>query len=409
MREDGGREEESAFAEVSSSLKGVSGNLPGQVKESVSQVSLAGRIRGLPAKIVLIVLASAVALGAGELVARMVAGAAPFDEEMVRLPHLTERDRELRWRYPPAEGRNSLGLRDGDIGDKAPDATRVLFLGDSLVWSSETGSGLLATEVLEANLNRVAGGDQDFEVINAGVPGYTTYQELEFLRVYGLEMEPDLVLLGFVFNDVYCPYLHRPTREGILDSEPSHHLHHFDTSTRIGSLLSGSYLAHLAYFAGERALRALSGRPSFPFERRGDFYLAWKAHGWRCTERLLEAMREELEARGVPLVVIVYPIRDQLTATYLEADREHVLYPQLRVTGICRELDIPYLDLTPILAEGGGRALFRDSLHLGPEGNDLVAATLTGYLTGDGGGLLGPAGGMRCRREPGGFRRPGVG
>src|SRR5215831_13184093 len=30
-----------------------------------------------------------------------------------------------------------------------------------------------------------------FEVINAGIPGYTTYQELEFLKIYGLYMEPD--------------------------------------------------------------------------------------------------------------------------------------------------------------------------------------------------------------------------
>jgi hypothetical protein len=46
-------------------------------------------------------------------------------------------------------------------------------------------------------------------VINAGMPGYTTYQELEFLKLYGLEMEPDLVVLGFVFNDVVANELEK--------------------------------------------------------------------------------------------------------------------------------------------------------------------------------------------------------
>jgi hypothetical protein len=120
-------------------------------------------------------------------------------------------------------------------------------------------------------------------------------------------------------------------------------------------------------------------------------------------------MREELDARGVPLLVIVYPIRDQLTAASLEADREHVLYPQRRIAGICRELDIPLLDLTPILIEGGGRALFRDSLHLGATGNDLVTEALTEYLTGDGGDLLGRGGGSSAATPPGDVGRPGVG
>jgi hypothetical protein len=44
-------------------------------------------------------------------------------------------------------------------------------------------------------------------MINAGIPGYTTYQEFEFLKIYGLDMEPDVVVLGLVFNDGYDKYL----------------------------------------------------------------------------------------------------------------------------------------------------------------------------------------------------------
>ena len=120
----------------------------------------------------------------------------------------------LRWKYSHAEGRNSLGLRNREVGQKK-DQFRILFLGDSLVFDSETTSGLLYTQVVEERLNKENKGKREIEIINAGIPGYTTYQELEFLKVHGLDMNPDLVILGFVFNDLYYKYLHRPTKKKV--------------------------------------------------------------------------------------------------------------------------------------------------------------------------------------------------
>ncbi len=350
--------------------------------------------------------------------ARLLVRAWPFDREIARPPHLTERDAALRWRFSPSEGRNSLGLKNREIGLKPATTTRILFLGDSLVWSGETTSGQLYTEIIEANLNDPAQSSRDptvgrgftprpaslpgqravqtttpddetaasnrhthrFEVINAGIPGYTTYQELEFLRAYGLQMDPDLVILAFVFNDVYFKYLHKPTSDSILDSEPSHHLHHFDPDAFPGSLVARSYFAHLLYFAGERVGRRALGRTTFPFQLRGDFYLAWKPHGWRHTPRLLASMQDVLHRHGAHMLAVTFPIRDQVTEAYLRVDRDYVLYPQRQIATNCRELDIPLVDLTPALMEGGGSELFRDSLHLTGTGNDLVAEVLTGYL-----------------------------
>jgi hypothetical protein len=198
-------------------------------------------------------------------------------------------------------------------------------------------------------------------------------------------MEPALVILSFVFNDVYFKYLHKPTSRTMLGSEPSHRLHHFDTSTLPGSLLARSYLAHLSYFAGERLVRRLAGRPSFDFQIRGDFYLAWKDHGWDHTARLLGEMKHELSTRGIGFMVMVTPIRDQLEYESLKLDRDLVLYPQCRIAQVCRDLDIPLLDLTPTLLNDGDSQLYADFLHLAPAGNDVVAETLTQYLVdGDG-------------------------
>jgi len=54
--------------------------------------------------------------------------------------------------------------------------------------------------LLEEKLNK----DDDrmqFEVINAGVPGYDTKRELEYLQKKGKDLSPDLILLTFVLND----------------------------------------------------------------------------------------------------------------------------------------------------------------------------------------------------------------
>ena len=170
--------------------------------------------------ILLLVSSLICALFIGEGITRLRLAAWPFQPELHEMPYLTDKDINLRWRFPPQDGKNSLGLRNREIMQKDKNVFRIMFLGDSLIWSSETSSGKLYTEVIEENLNNVLKTDKNIEVINAGIPGYTTYQELEFLKVYGLDMQPDLVILGFVFNDVYHKYLHRPSKGKIIAPEP---------------------------------------------------------------------------------------------------------------------------------------------------------------------------------------------
>ena len=46
------------------------------------------------------------------------------------------------------------------------------------------------------------------EVINAGVPGYTAYNELHFYQDHARPFTPDVVLVGFCMNDVVDPENH---------------------------------------------------------------------------------------------------------------------------------------------------------------------------------------------------------
>lgn len=326
-----------------------------------------------------------VSLGASflclELFARFYVDAWPFDrDERADLSYLTDKDETLLWRPEPnQQGRNSLGLRNREIGLKKEAQYRILFLGDSLVWWGDTSSGQPYTHEIEARLND-SSHSVEYEVINAGVPGYTTYQELEFLKIYGLEMDPDLVVLGFVLNDVFYKYLHKPQKGQLLGNEPSSNLNRFSKESGLGRVFANSYAAHGLVYLQDLVAQRLSRAPRFPFDQRSDLYLAWQRHGWAKTDMLFAEMSRLLGARGIRLVVIAFPIVDQLNDDYRRLDREYVLFPQRQLQAICRRHGIAVVDLMEALYRHGGPSLYKDYLHLNEPGNDVVADEVTAYL-----------------------------
>jgi len=87
-----------------------------------------------------------------------------------------------------------------------------------------------------------------------------------------------------------------------------------------------------------------------------------------------------LRYKGVPLVVLVFPISDQVDDEYRKLDQAYVLYPQRKIREICEEYAIPMLDLTEAIYREGGITLFRDYLHLNAKGNDVVTNELQNYV-----------------------------
>lgn len=348
--------------------------------------------RPTKAQLALIAISTILAIVVMEIGARYQAKAWPFDVPMAMFPHLTDKDKTIRWRLAPTEGRNSLGMRNREIAPKRQGQTRILFLGDSLWYWGETSSDDLHTVVIEQNLNSTQTIDYpnsdktavpDIEIINAGVRGYTTYQELEFLKIYGLDMEPDLVVLGFVLNDLYYKYLHKPVVEGHLVIDPSAKLSQFDTTTFPGILLARSHFAHASYASLKHIFRRITKAPTrwSSFHRQTDLYLAWTEHGWDNSIRLIGEMRDLLERKNVALVMVIFPISDQLKGPYRPIDEEDfVFYPQTRAKEICSLYGLPCLDLTVPLNEAGRYDMFDDHVHLKPAGNDVLVREVTRFL-----------------------------
>jgi lysophospholipase L1-like esterase len=93
---------------------------------------------------------------------------------------------------------NALGLRGRASSPKDEGTYRMLMLGDSFIF----GFGVEDDETLPAQLEATLGTRHEgIEVLNAGVPGWSTDQYYLFLRTRLDEITPDLVMLGLLVND----------------------------------------------------------------------------------------------------------------------------------------------------------------------------------------------------------------
>ncbi|MBK7977095.1 MAG: SGNH/GDSL hydrolase family protein [Deltaproteobacteria bacterium] len=107
----------------------------------------------------------------------------------------------LGWSPKPGSADvNVDGYRDRVFPTAKPAGTfRIEVLGDPVTFGARvTSRDDTFAKVMERGLDRLLGG---VEVLNLGVPGYDTVQEVEPLRERGLRYSPDLVLLGVCLND----------------------------------------------------------------------------------------------------------------------------------------------------------------------------------------------------------------
>ena len=106
---------------------------------------------------------------------------------------------------------NSRGLRDDAMPsiEKKENSFRVLMLGDSFVLGYTVDREDLFVDLLEGYWRSE---QRRVEVINAGTEGYSTDQEVVWFQEYGVEYDPDLVLLFPYENDIYWNGQERYTR-----------------------------------------------------------------------------------------------------------------------------------------------------------------------------------------------------
>ncbi len=100
---------------------------------------------------------------------------------------------------------NALGFRSAEVAVEKPAGVfRIVAAGDSITFGYGVANDEAFPQQLERGLAERCPGRR-FEVINAGVMGYTAIQGLASLREKLLPLDPDLALFTFVSNDAEPP------------------------------------------------------------------------------------------------------------------------------------------------------------------------------------------------------------
>jgi lysophospholipase L1-like esterase len=94
---------------------------------------------------------------------------------------------------------NSQGFRGREYGVDKKDRIRIILLGDSITFAKTFEEGKTYAVLLEKLLKKL---NPKTEVLNMGVDGYDTLQEVLEFKKNGLKFSPDLVLVCYCLNDI---------------------------------------------------------------------------------------------------------------------------------------------------------------------------------------------------------------
>ncbi|MEP6570354.1 MAG: SGNH/GDSL hydrolase family protein [Acidobacteriota bacterium] len=301
---------------------------------------------------------------------------------------------------------NSDGLHDREHSlIKPPGTYRIAVVGDSYAESLRVPLEEAFWSVMEGKLQEAnAFPGKKVEVINFGVSGYGTGQELLTLREHVWKYSPDLVLLAFTTsNDVMDnSYALRQTetpyfvyRDGKLALDNSfRNSSKFKLKTAkiklLGDWLYGRSRVVQAISEGLRAIRLISAswksraaagqlqkesgdaQKSDLLSRSQELgidnvvYLeprdaVWN-DAWRVTEGLIVTMRDEVKLGGAKFLVVtlsngpqVLPdpkLREGFMKNFAVSD---LFYPDNRIKSLCVREGIPVITLAPELQEFADR------------------------------------------------------
>lgn len=326
---------------------------------------------------------------------------------------------------------NSRGWRDVEHELEKPEGVyRIVVLGDSFM----EAHSVELDEMLARQIDRAV---DEVEVINLGVGGFGTLQQLRAFETEGQRYQPDLVLLGlFLGNDIRNNSLELEKRLWVsrnrggddkVTSRPfllAASEGPWVTSKVDFAAASARYEAAMAaatqgidsrlqrgsavYFLLRGKLKQLlSGAPgSGPLDYQAVDGEAWLGvygcppteayeNAWEVTDRILARLAQRVREQGGELAVFSVPARQEVEPDFRKRALERVEDPSqycveeppgnARLAEILASHNVPFYDLLPAFRKTAQQqVLFRDTDdHWNPVGHALAAETVVEALRAD--------------------------
>ena len=269
---------------------------------------------------------------------------------------------------PGAGDVNSAGFRDREYAVDKPTGTyRIVVLGDSIAFGycdEERSIPLEQTfsEVLETRLATTPlAGHASVEVLNFGVSGYDTTQEVELLAEKALAYSPDLVLVAYCLNDI---------------TSSSRELFLFRQQDDWGTRQAANKLYRGAVFRSH-LVRLIWAMTSAPEPVSLDAGAGAGTPDNRASAKAFNRLNAISELNGFDVMLVVFPYFDRFES-YPHGAHHHALRTAAERFGW------GYLDLLPVF-----QGLSRDTdelctpccnVHPNVRGHELTAAAIEANL-----------------------------
>ncbi len=292
---------------------------------------------------------------------------------------------------------NSLGFRSKElIEPKPPEDFRVFILGGSTVEGGMNERWTIDT-YLGQELKKYY---QGVEVINAGIVGYSSQEELALLQTKILDLRPDLVVIFDGRNDLYYSILEAGSPSNACKNALDKLLNYptfYTLSTNLARFLTKKSAAitqvfHLCFRQKQEAIYP----PKVKFK---DLAIATYVGNLRL-------LKAALEIHGIQGIIAFQPTlgyaKDNVTAyeqsvyRYLRDEEKSdwlsqipLVWPQVgrQVAAIAGSGPVRTYDLSQVFEETRETA-YIDSCHYTPLGYRIIAARIAKVIQGDFGGYF---------------------
>lgn len=193
------------------------------------------------------------------------------------------------WGYPVET--NRFGFRERDFAVPKPSGLfRVMVIGDSLTWGGGLRADQRYTAVCEECWSRDQSGGRA-EILNFGIIGSPTTVQRDTLKRYGPIVQPDLVVVGFCFNDTQPKsQSHSAEREKVDRSIPGRAVAYAASGLRQAGLTYTSKLLYDGFYSLEEKLGRV---PSWQDALDRTYDTA--SPEWKDFEQALREIKDEAE------------------------------------------------------------------------------------------------------------------
>ena len=320
-------------------------------------------------KVCILVTTLVTALVIAEVALRVVSLFPPdgpvYPDEHVGDTH-DQADAKIGWKMPPSTTSteetedfsatytsNEQGFRDVDNFDPENDPPqRIVFLGDSMTF----GVGVEDDEVFVEQIEKALGGNT--RCYNLAMSGFGVAQMLATLRAYAYDLQPDLVVVPFIIDDLNRSlsafrfrgvWMQKPAFA--IEGDKLVPLTAENSPPKFLRWISRTHLGELRRRVGNRVTR------TYPIGYR-----------WKLNRKLFQTIHDECRAAGVPILFVhLLAAQDSKPAPVFAKEFQ--------------DMGIPFLDLQDSIRAGIPGLHFEHDWHFTAAGHAHIARELLDYIS----------------------------